>query len=269
VSKKNYTVHLLGFRSSERMVLQSFFSKLERQHNISFEVLSIVNKGSQIDAALVNMDDIQHNPEISNALTAYGSDTPCVLVYNRKQQQHPEHQHAEHNIIFRPMNFSQVVETIYQSIQEKQSQQRQRVQADFSVLVVDDSPAIRADLRHKLEAANVCVATANDADQALQMYQQHDYDLIFMDVLMPGDKDGYDACLEIKTKRPDLPVVLLTSRDSILSKVRGRMAKCDQYIIKPASKPQVEEVLVNHLFSKPTANNDDLLNIDQLATSRA
>ncbi len=269
MNQKKYTIHLVGFRSSERMVLQSFLTRLERQHDVSFDLLSIVNEGRRVDLALVNMHNIQQQPAVDAALTAYNNSiTPCVLVYDRGETPHPEHQRPECRVVFRPMNFSQVAETIWRSLQTRNSEIRQMTAAGYRVLVVDDSASVRADICHKLADADVQLETASNAEQALQMYVQHDYDLIFMDVLMPGNKDGYDACLEIKNRCPALPVVLLTARDSILSKVRGRMAKCDQYIIKPASRAQLQHVLAKHLFSHtPMTGNGALINATAFAAS--
>lgn len=98
-----------------------------------------------------------------------------------------------------------------------------------SVLVVDDSMAVRAQLRALLEARGLTVADVDSAEAAFTTATESHYACILMDVLMPG-MDGYEACRHIKANtyggnRP--AVVMLTSKTSPFDRIRGKMAGCD------------------------------------------
>jgi len=239
------------------MVLQSFLSVLERKNSMSFTVLPEVNSGIQVAVAVVNMGAIESNPEIGAMLTCYGNTVPSIFLYDEGQPIVEKYAQTGNITKYRPINFTEIAATTLTLIKSKKPEVTRSFGPNCSVLVVDDSPSVRADMRYKLAGSGVDIETANDAEEALSMVAKKAYGLIFMDVLMPGSKDGYDACREIKTKTPDVPVVLLTSRDSISSKIRGRMAKCDQYIIKPATEGKVHEILRTYLLRD--SDDDDLL----------
>jgi len=244
-----YSVHLLGLRSSERMVLKNFLGELERKHQVSFSLMSQVHDSAQIDAAIVNMDDISNQQEIDATLISYGSTIPCMLIYDKKQELLDAYQRRGFITLRRPINFPNVAEQLFNAVHIKSVRSDAVTPSNFKVLVVDDSASVRRDMLIKVGHSGVVIETANDAHEALERVAVNNYDLIFMDVLMPGNKDGYDACREIKLKHPDLPVVLLTSKHSIQSKIKGRVARCDQYITKPASRDTVDKVLETYLFS--------------------
>jgi twitching motility two-component system response regulator PilG len=102
------------------------------------------------------------------------------------------------------------------------------------VLVVDDSLAVRRQMQLEFELLNDKLDLAENAEQALQAIQSNKYDVVFLDVVMPG-MDGYAACKKIK-KDPlnhNTPVILLTSKSSSFDKIKGTLAGCDAYLVKP------------------------------------
>lgn len=101
-------------------------------------------------------------------------------------------------------------------------------------LVVDDSLAVRRQVQIEFELLETEVDLASTAEQALQFANTTAYDIICMDVVMPG-MDGYSACKKIKKTalNKQTPVVLLTSRSSSFDKFKGALAGCDTYLIKP------------------------------------
>jgi two-component system, cell cycle response regulator len=114
-----------------------------------------------------------------------------------------------------------------------------------SILVVDDSLAVRAYLRSLLEARGFVVTEAVQVHAALVCVTQARFDCILMDVLMPG-LDGYDGCRQIKSKlrgAQAVPIVMLTSKSSPFDRIRGKMAGCDAYLTKPVDPAQLQEVL--------------------------
>lgn len=113
-----------------------------------------------------------------------------------------------------------------------------------SVLVIDDSHAVRTQMTMCMELYNVAVETAENAAAGLVKASKNKYDVIFMDVIMP-DMDGYRACKLIKANGAikNTPVVMLTSKSTAFDKVRGMMAGCDRYLTKPADNEAVKQVL--------------------------
>jgi two-component system, cell cycle response regulator len=114
-----------------------------------------------------------------------------------------------------------------------------------SILVVDDSLAVRAYLRSLLEARGFVVTEAVQVHAALVCVTQARFDCILMDVLMPG-LDGYEGCRQIKSKlrgAQAVPIVMLTSKSSPFDRIRGKMAGCDAYLTKPVDPEQLKDVL--------------------------
>ncbi len=112
------------------------------------------------------------------------------------------------------------------------------------VLIIDDSQSVRTQMQLCMRLYDVTCDFAEDAETGISMTRQNDYDLVFLDVIMPG-MDGYKACKFIKTD-PDtqnLPVVLLTSKNSPFDKVRGVMSGSDKYLVKPLDQVRLEETL--------------------------
>lgn len=117
-------------------------------------------------------------------------------------------------------------------------------------LVVDDSLAVRKQIEIEFGLLDTEVDCVASAEEALVSVNSTAYDIIFLDVVMSG-MDGYTACKKIKRSalNRNSPVVLLTSRSSSFDKIKGTLAGCDTYLVKPISHNDFESV-VNKYFSK-------------------
>jgi len=116
---------------------------------------------------------------------------------------------------------------------------------DISVLVVDDNIVIREQMKMILETMGIKVATCDSGEQSVLMAQDDHYDIIFMDVLMPGI-DGFAACKQIKRNSPVTEhIIMLTSEDSSISHIKGRLAGASGYLTKPVSIEALSEQLVS------------------------
>ena len=107
----------------------------------------------------------------------------------------------------------------------------------LKVVVIDDSNTIRRSAEIFLKQAGCQVILAEDGFDALAKIADHDPHLVFCDILMPR-LDGYQTCALIK-KSPryrDIPVVMLSSKDGLFDRARGRMVGSDQYLTKPFTK---------------------------------
>ena len=109
--------------------------------------------------------------------------------------------------------------------------------AGLKVMVIDDSNTIRRSAEIFLGQAGCKVILAEDGFDALAKIADHEPELIFCDILMPR-LDGYQTCALIK-KSPrfsDIPVIMLSSKDGLFDRARGRMVGSEQYLTKPFTK---------------------------------
>ncbi len=117
----------------------------------------------------------------------------------------------------------------------------------LKVMVIDDSKTIRKTAEILLKKQGYEVITATDGFEALAKVAEHKPDLIFVDIMMPR-LDGYQTCALIKNNKifKDTPVILLSSKDSIFDKARGRLVGSEQYLTKPFSKSDLLGAIKQH-----------------------
>lgn len=110
----------------------------------------------------------------------------------------------------------------------------------LKVLVIDDSNTIRRSAEIFLKQGGHEVLLAEDGFDALSKVNDYQPDLIFCDILMPR-LDGYQTCAIIKrnAKFSGVPVVMLSSKDGVFDKARGRMVGSQDYLTKPFTKDQL------------------------------
>ncbi|MDX1625172.1 MAG: response regulator [Wenzhouxiangellaceae bacterium] len=110
----------------------------------------------------------------------------------------------------------------------------------LKVMVIDDSRTIRKSAETMLGREGCEVLTADDGFAALAMIHEHHPDLIFVDIMMPR-LDGYQTCAIIKNNAEfrDTPVIMLTSKDGLFDKARGRIVGSDHYLTKPFTKDEL------------------------------
>lgn len=113
-------------------------------------------------------------------------------------------------------------------------------------LVVDDSPAVRKQLEIELIHFDVEVDFAASARQALSMLEATDYDVVFLDVVLP-DMDGYQICKRIKTTSRRTRVVMLTGKATTEDKLKGTLAGCDAYLVKPVGRLTFQSTVKSYL----------------------
>jgi two-component system KDP operon response regulator KdpE len=102
----------------------------------------------------------------------------------------------------------------------------------FSVLVVDDEPALRKTIRASLAASGYSVEEAGTGGEAVGAIQQRAFDLVLLDVNMPG-MSGVEACRQIRAYAPRMGIIMVTVRDAEEDKVRALEAGADDYVTKP------------------------------------
>ena len=100
------------------------------------------------------------------------------------------------------------------------------------ILIVEDESRIASFLEKGLKANGFATRVAPDGETALGLVRAGEYDLVVLDIGLPG-KDGFAVLEELREKRPSLPVVILTARDSVRDTVAGLEGGADDYITKP------------------------------------
>ncbi|HEX9287791.1 MAG TPA: response regulator transcription factor [Thermoanaerobaculia bacterium] len=103
------------------------------------------------------------------------------------------------------------------------------------VLVVEDEEKIAQFLRKGLTEKGYSVEAVADADLALERLEGGEYELVILDLLLPGSRDGLELCREIRTRGLTAKVLMLTARDTVQNKIEGLDAGADDYLVKPFS----------------------------------
>ncbi len=116
------------------------------------------------------------------------------------------------------------------------------------VMVVDDSKTIRRTAETLLEKEGCEVITAGDGFEALSKIVDYNPQVIFVDIMMPR-LDGYQTCALIKHNQTfsKTPVIMLTSKDGLFDRARGRIVGASQYLTKPFNKQTLLEALAECL----------------------
>ena len=118
----------------------------------------------------------------------------------------------------------------------------------LKIIVVDDSKTIRRTAETLLTKEGCQVFTAIDGFDALSKIADHQPDLIFVDIMMPR-LDGYETCSLIKHNKMfrETPVVMLSSKDGLFDRARGRIVGSEQYLTKPFTRDELLGAISNQI----------------------
>ncbi|MBU0709362.1 MAG: response regulator transcription factor [Candidatus Omnitrophica bacterium] len=100
------------------------------------------------------------------------------------------------------------------------------------ILLVEDEDRIASFIARGLKEARYVVDIAKDGEKAAFMAEINDYDLLILDIMLPG-KDGISVCKELRSKGRDMPILMLSAKDTTDDKVRGLNFGADDYLAKP------------------------------------
>jgi twitching motility two-component system response regulator PilG len=118
----------------------------------------------------------------------------------------------------------------------------------LKILVIDDSKTIRRTAETLLTKEGCTVYTAVDGFDALSKVADHRPDVIFVDIMMPR-LDGYQTCSLIKHNKTfrDTPVIMLSSKDGLFDRARGRIVGSEQYLTKPFTKDELLQAIASQV----------------------
>lgn len=250
-TKTHARIHHLGLDQRDALVIESLFR--QAPHLAEHYVYGPSQQGDPVDLVFVNAD----NPVAMVDLVQLQQQRPtvaAVMVSEREQA-------GRGPCLRRPLNFRDSL-AILDAITSTDSTHSQRIPSsrapnELRVLVVDDSFPARQFIKFKLEelagsTLSVLVDFADSGEKAMQCVRDTAYDLVFLDVVMPGI-DGYETCARIKQIRP-VRVAMLTGQASPVDFTRGRSAGCDNYLPKPPNDIDLRSVLRLTSLKKASAH---------------
>jgi len=114
----------------------------------------------------------------------------------------------------------------------------------YSALIIDDNAAIRKQLEIELRTSGIPSQPAESGEQALEMIETGNFDLIFLDIMMPGI-DGYETCGRIRSNPAykKTPIIMLSGKTAPLDEVKGVIAGATTYLTKPIKHDEFQQVL--------------------------
>ena len=123
--------------------------------------------------------------------------------------------------------------------------------AGLKVMVIDDSKTIRRTAETLLKKEGCDVVTATDGFEALAKISDQQPNIIFVDIMMPR-LDGYQTCALIKNNQmfKSTPVIMLSSKDGLFDKARGRIVGSEQYLTKPFTREELLGAIRRHVAQK-------------------
>ena len=261
--KKTFMVAMLGIPDNERNVLKNIF-KLSLYRAYAY---MLVSSHEPSHLLIVDADDpaamaqwrALHGGAAQSSLSNLGAappPIPAVMVTREKATtEFPP-------CIHRPFIATRVLgilDQIVARIPGAAAQERiigeelpeaAPEQPHTSALVVDDSSTIRTQITLELKLLGIQVDTAESGEQAFELLAHNNYDMIFLDVVLPGI-DGYQICKIIKKDKvkKKTPVIMLTSKSSPFDRIKGALAGCDTYLTKPVKQSSFQKTVKKYLKS--------------------
>jgi len=265
---KVFKVGIFGLANNEQNTLGSIF-KLAATRNRQYTLVSATDR-PQAEIILVDVDD----PNTINewrSFSVHHSNIPLVKVTKGAV---PEG--SSEVYLRRPLTLKRVLEVLdkvtietlkyvpeliiggegnapsAETMAALKSAVDGAQQTGFKALVVDDSLPVRKSMEIQLGLYGLDIDFAETGEQALEFTEKKVYDIIFLDLMLPGI-DGYKVCKEIKSHKlsKNTPVVMLTGKGSRFDKLRGTMAGANVYLTKPVEQEKLKEVI--HQFLPATS----------------
>ena len=263
-SDNRYTVAIFGIPEFERGLVERIFSLSESRANIYQMVDDSQHHAA--DIALVDQGNATAASEFKR-FQSNGHELPAVIIPNGKD---PEADFW----VKRPFTAMRMLGALDKLVENQLSgvnRPRPKAQSPapapnrpeaaapimddtasrpavtagiYKALVVDDSLPVRKQVNIALRRAGITAEFAENAESALKLIESRSYDILFLDVVLPG-KDGYEICKAVKRdkNKKHIPVVMLTGKSSPFDKVKGKLSGCDAYLTKPVSLKEFNKTL--------------------------
>jgi len=267
MDERIFKIGVFGLKSNEQNTLGSIF-KLAAARPRKYTLVAHADR-AMADIVLVDIDDTNAENEWRN-FSVHSGNIPIVKVTKSLPQV------TAHDVYLRrPLTLKRVLETlddvtikVHKFVPEIPiddntmllagddagtidlvTQGVQTTEASgIKALVVDDSLPVRKAMELQLGLYGMALDFAETGEEALEYIQENVYDIIFLDVMLPG-VDGLKVCKQIKSHKfsKKTPVVMLTGKDSRIDKIKGTMAGANEYLTKPVQQEQLKEVIKQFL----------------------
>lgn len=270
-SKRTYTVAMLGIPEHDRHVLANIF-KLSAYRTRTY---TLASPGEVNEILIVDADDAN---AMSEWQTLHAEDTvrPSANGQNNRKPKIPTVMVTKERLseslphyIRRPFVATRVLSALDQITIRELSTPKQRIigeeskpaiakkdspapeknqEPSHTALVVDDSKPVRKQIELELKLFGIQVEMAESGEQAFALLNDKNYNMIFLDVVLPGI-DGYQICKAIKKDKfkKKTPVIMLTGKSSPFDRVKGTLAGCDTYLTKPVKQSAFQKVVKKYL----------------------
>jgi twitching motility two-component system response regulator PilG len=264
-NKTPHTVKFIGLSEHEEKVLNAIFM-LSKTRPISFGLFD-KDKNNKPEMLIVNFDNAETVHEwqtlcIEN--TEYSS-IPAIRVTRARARDTENYYTRRPFIVTRMLSLFERVaanefasdddgafkddELLESSSTEKEADDSGQTEDKSleSVLVVDDSLPVRIQMNMALKSYVKNIDLVETGEKALELIKDNRYDMIFLDVILPG-VDGYDICKTIKNDEnfKSTPVIMLTGNSSAEDQIKGTLAGCDSYLIKPVKSDLFKETMARY-----------------------
>ena len=265
MSSENYYVASIGLDEKNQHVMLTTLT-LSKSRKPSFTLFEAGGDKKTADILLVDADDPVAVKKWNKYLDS-NKDKASISSVLLAEDVPPSSEEDKNFYIKKPLSATMLLTTLEKVVIQNINVDAQAVFADdtesisadtdiedikldgkISALVVDDSLPVRIQMKKALHSISKSVDFAETGEEAEKLITQKKYDIVFLDVILPG-VDGYDICKTIK-KNPltkDTPVIMLTSNSSPADRMKGKMAGCDTYLIKPVRHDIFKEVIFEYL----------------------
>ena len=247
---KSWIVGSLGLTDGETKLLMSLAPLTRSRSEGAYQ---IGNPGNMSDWNMVVLNLEDEGAAALWRTLATSAHPPVPILYSAAPPAVPDQYHLLRP--FAPARLLAVLDSIAKTLNESAQLWERPIhqpataatlngEATLRALVVDDSPTVTKQIELELRKVNVHSDKAESGEKALEMVILHKYDLIFLDVVLPGT-DGYSVCKELRKnpKTKQTPVIMLTSKSSPFDKVRGSLAGCSAYLTKPVDYNSFREAV--------------------------
>jgi twitching motility two-component system response regulator PilG len=261
--KRSFSVAVIGIPDNERQIIQNIF-KLSSYRTRSYALTAsamdadilIVSEGakSTVTQTIGPQSPNQSSPPMITVAGTEPANDPYSLkrpfVATRvlsvlDQVVSKELSFAPERVISDDNSPSHKTMEVFQ---DRSATEPAVMQPSYLALVVDDSLAVRKLMDLELRALSIHGDFAENGVQAFELIKNNDYDIIFLDVVLP-DIDGYKICKTIKKDKTKkrIPVLMLTGKSSAFDRVRGKFSGCDSYLTKPAQSDTLRKAVKQYL----------------------
>jgi len=229
----SFNVALIGFSEQENKNIGQLFQQSHQRQR--FYNLVTTAGEQKIDILFLRLSSQQAKVEASQLLKK--SPQIAIVIAAKDKPENSAYHYTPY-----PLRASLILETL-DRINFSVSDVAAPV-SEYNALVVDDSAAMRKALEVELQRIpqRLNIDQADCGEAALELAAQKNYDLIFLDIVMPGI-DGFEVCKVLRKTIKKTPIIMLTGKTSPLDEVKGVMAGCSTYLTKPVDRNEFQKVL--------------------------